>query len=702
MNRTKPSTDSAYARDSLLSAKLRVPAGTPSEAVSRPRLSERLNEGLKAKLTVVCAPAGYGKSTAAGQWARRLPSGAGWVSLDEGDNELWRFWTYVVAAIETASPGFAPFAAKSRALPGEQSPEPFLTSLIKELERMDEPLVLVLDDFHCVSDVRILKSVAFFVEYTPENVHLYLIGRSEPKIPLSRLESRRMAVRLEAEELRFNENEGEEFFRRMGVAVSADESGMLVERTEGWIAAMQLAAISLRDAEDVSGFVCRFSGEHRRIEEYLLEEAFLRQPEELREFLVECSVLKRMNSSLCRAATGNERSGALLEAAVKSNLFLISLDDTRRWYRFHRLFSDFLRRKLSERGPDVLRKLYSRVAEWSREQGLGEEAMDYYLAAGMFESALELAEELIPRMEGGEWPKLRQWLSSVPNEALLAYPSLFFSSVLNDIFERDSLGAARRLELALQWQREHAESWSDEANRRYLGLYFYSKGFYSIQVTGDFAEGKSNFERSWELIPNAERLLFELRESPVHVSILRSRGSEPGSAGRDRSVAYMNRMQEIFSRIDGARGKLHLSYAEVLYLWGELDEAERYALSGLEMTAGEAVKERLPGMITLVRARKAQGHLAEAERLLLDFRKDAERTGDSSLRLYLDTELARFGLDQRDRGMLKAWLRQYGLSTEDSPSAYQLYEYQFLARVLLDFGRLEEADRLLGALYKLA
>src|SRR5215212_460612 len=352
----------------ILATKLYVPPPRP-EAVPRSRLIERLDDGLHRKLTLVSAPAGFGKTTLLGEWATTLPRPAAWLSLDEGDNDPTRFLSYLVAALLTIAPNIG--EGVLGALRSPQPPtESILTALLNEMAAVVEDSVLILDDYHVVDAEAVDDALTFLVEHLPPRMHLVIATREDPPLPIARLRARGQMSELRAAELRFTLTEAAEFLGgAMSLKLSAEEMAALEDRTEGWIAGLQLAALSMRGREDVPGFIRAFAGDNRYVLDYLAEEVLRRQPERIRSFLLRTSVLERLSGPLCDAVTSKEDGGRMLEALERGNFFVVPLDDKRRWYRYHHLFADVLYAHLIAEQPDLVPVLHRRASEWYEQNG---------------------------------------------------------------------------------------------------------------------------------------------------------------------------------------------------------------------------------------------------------------------------------------------------------------------------------------------
>ena len=388
----------------LLAAKLYTPP-LRSELVSRPRLIRRLNAGLDRKLTLISAPAGFGKTTLVSEWihSRRegsygaSPIQAAWLSLDDGDNDLGRFLTYLIGALQTikADTGQGVLAALQSLSP--VNPEPILTSLLNEVAAFPDHLVLVLDDYHVIESQAIDRTLTFILDHLTPQMHLVIASRIEPTLPLSRLRARGQLTELRQADLRFTTEEAIAFLGQViPFPISIEDVRTLEERTEGWITGLQLAAVamqSLGQRDQIAGFMQSFSGSHRYVIDYLVDEVLDQQTPRVQEFLLQTSILHRMVAPLCDAVVGREDSQKTLEGLEAANLFLVPLDDERRWYRYHHLFGDLLKRRLSQAFPEQILELHQRAGTWYQESGDIDEAVHHVLAAGDIEQAAGILED---------------------------------------------------------------------------------------------------------------------------------------------------------------------------------------------------------------------------------------------------------------------------------------------------------------------
>ncbi len=415
----------------ILTTKLYLPRLRPN-VVSRPRLLERLNEGLYRKLTLVSAPAGFGKTTLVSEWVLGCERQAAWLSLDEGENDPARFLTYLVAALQTIAPTLG--AGVLSALHSSQPPPPeaLLTVLLNDLTTISDPFVLVLDDYHVLAAKPVDQALTYLVEHLPPQMHLVIATREDPALPLARLRAGGHLSEVRAAELRFTPVEAAAFLTQaMGLSLPAEDIAALERRTEGWIAGLQLAALSLQGQQDAASFIKSFTGSHHFVLDYLLEEVLGQQSERIQAFLLRTSILDRFCGPLCDAVLlDTSASGqATLDDLERANLFLVPLDNERRWYRYHQLFAELLRQRLASSpggAPDQLNELHRRASQWYEDHGLSLEAFHHAAAAYDVERAARLVEgKGMPLHFRGVVTAILDWLESLPKGVLDARPALW-------------------------------------------------------------------------------------------------------------------------------------------------------------------------------------------------------------------------------------------------------------------------------------
>src|SRR6266699_209922 len=445
-----PSGVAASERDVLLATKLHVPGARPG-LVARPRLAEALGEGLARGMVLVCAPAGFGKTALLADWVRSGNRRVAWLSLDAGDNDPVRFWRHVLAALDRARPGIG---ERVPALlgPPPSSFEGLVTALINELAAQpgEDEIVLVLDDYHLVDAQQVHASLAFLLEHLPPGLRLVVASRSDPPLPLARLRAGGQLAELRAGELRFTAEEAAVLLREgTGADLPGAAAAALAARTEGWAAGLQLAALSLRGQADPAGFVAAFSGSHRYVLDYLAGEVLDRQPEEVRAFLLQTSVLERLSGELCDAVTGRTDGQAMLEQVERANLFLVPLDEVRGWWRYHHLFADLLRARLKQQQPGRVAALHHNAAAWCEEHGLADDAVRHALAAGDTTWAARLIERHFDEtFWPGERATVQRWLAALPAELADTRPRLCLVRAVLALAGSDAEGAGPQLDAA--------------------------------------------------------------------------------------------------------------------------------------------------------------------------------------------------------------------------------------------------------------
>jgi LuxR family maltose regulon positive regulatory protein len=729
-----PAGMDAPERDTLLATKLHVPGPRPG-FVPRPRLVRTLGGGL----VLVCAPAGFGKTALLADWLRSGDRPVAWLSLDAGDNDPVRFWRHLVAALDRVRPGIGERVAP-RLGPPPSSFEGLVTALINELAGPpgDGEIVLVLDDYHLVDAQPVHDSLAFLLEHRPAGLHLVLASRSDPPLPLARLRARGQLTELRTEELRFTTEEAAALLTESagpglpGAAVAA-----LVARTEGWAAGLQLAALSLRGRSDIAGFVAAFSGSHRYILDYLTEEVLDGQPEQVREFLLETSVLERLSGGLCDAVTGRADGQSMLEQVEQAGLFLMPLDEVRGWWRYHHLFADLLRARLPQERPGRVAALHTQAAAWYAEHGLADDAVGHALAAGDNAWAARLVEQhfdetLYLRSEGAT---ARRWLATLPAELARSRPRLALAHGLLAA----TLGRAEEMELAADVAERAlagAASAVDEPFEPSAGpaasmlvnipvMMALRHGFLA-QLRGD-ADGTAAFAaQAIAQLGDGERLLsstahamlaaaewFRGRLADAERAFVASIGGWQVGQPISWGVYQLGQVQSAQGRLDAAAatyqqtldiagqsgppaGPAYVGLAEVAYQRDELDRALPQVTEGIALSRQFLYPASLGvGLVTLAWIRQAQGDpggaleaIAEAGRIALD-------PGVTSLLNPVPAQRARLLLAQGDVAAAARWTHERGLRPDDEPAYPREREYLVLARVLLAQGRPAQALTLL-------
>jgi LuxR family transcriptional regulator, maltose regulon positive regulatory protein len=414
----------------LVWSKLVAPAPRAG-LITRAGLQSLLQARLVAKLCLLDAPAGFGKTTLLAQWQAAAGGGrVAWVSLDEGDNDPTRFWVYVVEALRTVEPGLGTAALQALQRTSLDHERVVLPSLLNDLSGVVSSLVLVLDDYHLITNPACHQTLSFFLDHLPAPVHVVLATRVDPPLPLASMRAGQELAELRVAELQFTDEEAFALLNTsMGLQLATEDVERLAERTEGWAAGLYLAGLSLRGREDPSAFIATFHGDNRHVADYLAAEVLARQPSEITTFLLRTSVLRRLSGPLCDAMLEAEGSSLRLKELERSNLFLVPLDDHREWYRYHQLFAELLRLELASREPGLVPVLHRRAAAWHRFAGDVDEAIYHATAAGEFGEAGELiASHWLAYWRRGRRATVTRWLEGLPEEAIRADPPVAFVS----------------------------------------------------------------------------------------------------------------------------------------------------------------------------------------------------------------------------------------------------------------------------------
>jgi len=752
----------------VLATKLYIPPPRPG-IVPRPRLVERLNEGLAAgrKLTLISASAGFGKTTLVSEWVTALtpnpsPSGRGvrsysnagvraaWVSLDEGDNDPVRFLSYLVAALQMLAPNLGVGALAVLQSPQPPPSESILTNLLNEIAAIPDHFILVLDDYHAIDAKPVDQALTFLIEHQPPQMHLVIATREDPHLPLARLRARGQLTELRAADLRFTPAEAAEFLNRMmGLKLRDADITALDARTEGWIAGLQLAALSMQGRSDTAGFIQAFTGSHRFVLDYLAGEVLERQPERVRNFLLQTAILDRLSGSLCDAVTAQNGGRGMLETLERGNLFLIPLDDQRQWYRYHHLFADVLQAHLIEAQPELVSSLHQRASAWYEQNGYPPDAIRHALTAEDYERAARLIELAWSAMDisyqSSTW---LVWVKALPDVQIRARPvlSMGYAWALLDGGELEASEA--RLQDAERWLDNPTDKMVvvDEEQFRSLPASIATARAYRSLALGDVPGTVKYAQQALKVAPEDDQVRRIQAISLLGLAQYASGDLEAAERALADFHTNLQKTGEILTLISitflladirVALGRLHeaeISYQHTLRLAtgqgepmplgtadlyrglgelsierGDLEAAAQHLLTSQklgEQTATTDWPHRL--CVSQARLKEAQGDLDEALALL-----------DEAERVYIRGPLpdvrpiaalkAQVWLKQGKLAEALRWAREQGLSVDDEIHYTREFEHITLARVLIaagksdrEAGSLDEATRLLGRLLKAA
>ena len=646
---------------SLLSTKFYIPAPRLN-GVPRPTLIERLNEGLDRKLTLISAPAGFGKTTLVSQWIAGCGQSIAWLSLDEGDNDQVRFLSYLVAALQTIRAGIGEGLLAVLQSPQRPQAEAILTTLLNEISVIPEQFILILDDYHLIDSQAVDHALAFLVEHQPPQMHLVIATREDPDLPLARLRARGQLTELRAADLRFTPAEASEFLNEaMGLNLSAEEITALEARTEGWIAGLQLAALSMQNQEDIPGFIQAFTGSHHFVLDYLIEEVLEQQPESVQAFLLRTSILDRLCGPLCDAVLLDPSASGqkTLEYLEHANLFIVPLDNERRWYRYHHLFAELLRQRLQQAGR--VAEYHMRASQWYEDNGFQLEAFRHAAAANEIDRAQRLIEA---KGMGLHLPDattvVLSWLDSLPASVLDARPYLRWkhaslllimgqtsgveerlqatetalaaaalSGAEPDDKVRDMIGkiAVARADLALMQQRPeimlvqaqraleylHAENLGYRSEAiRFMGHSHFLRGDRNAAGRA-YAEalslGKASGDISTTLFATTLLAQVQVLENQLYLA----------------AETYQSVMPQMSEYSPANAGVVHEGLAGIYYEWNDLDTAEQHGLQSLRLARqyDQLVNRLLTIQVLLARLKLACGDVDAAAALLAEAQQTA-------------------------------------------------------------------------------
>src|ERR671910_465861 len=737
--------------DSLVSTKLR-PSQARSNLVARPRLTARLEREVGRKLTLISAPAGFGKTTLLVEWLRERAGGDGcvaWLSLDEGDNDPVRFMSYLVAALRrTGEEEFGEGVLAALRSPGPPRMEAVLGALINELADLPGEVAVVLDDYHIIDSENVHWSVTFLLERLPENVHLVISGRVDPPVPLARLRARGQMVELHAADLRFTPEEAAAFLNDvMGLNLSAGDVAALEQVTEGWIAALQLAALSMRERKDISGFIRSFSGSHRDVFDFLAEEVLQRQTDQVQTFLLETSILDRLSGPLCDALTGRNNGQRTLERLEREDLLVVPLDDDRVWYRYHHLFADFLRGRLRRESPERTVELHLRASEWYEENALVAEAVNHALSAGDHERAARLMESGVGQTwYRGEVMTLLDWLRKLPKEAMLRRPLLvvWYAAALMLVGRFDGVESLlREAESAVgafgEGGGEEPQLRADEADPQHVLATAAAVRSLHARLQGDPQGAIEHARRALALLPadnldprpfaalclaEAYRVADDLEAANATFAETAKLSQAAGhdyialtamgslsrlrmSQGRLREADTSLRQALGFAAERGAEllpavGRVRIAMGELHYERDELDPSERELTLGTELAerAGE-LEVLVRGQVALSRVRRARGDTGGAPKLAPKAARLGREAGAPQAIVGAALWKARLHL-MRDEPQVAASDLERASGVSDVPRSTRDSERISLARLLIAREDYDEALQLLDRLREAA
>ena len=686
----------------ILATKLYLPSPR-AKVVLRPRLTERLNEGLHRKLTLVSAPAGFGKTTLVSEWVTGSERRAAWLSLDEGDNDPARFLAYVVAALQTVAPNIGQGILRVLQSPQPPSTEAVLTTLLNEITSVPDSFMLVLDDYHVLDAKPLDRALTFLLEHLPPQMHLVITTREDPQLPLARLRAGGQLTELRASDLRFTPAEAAEFLKGvMGLGLSAQDIALLESRTEGWIAGLQLAALSMQGHQDVTSFIKSFTGSHRFVLDYLVEEVLQRQPESARSFLLQTAILDRLSGPLCNAVTEREDGGRMLDALERSNLFVVSLDDKRHWYRYHHLFAEVLQARSLAEHPDQVAESHRRASAWYEQNALPFEAIRHAFAAEDLERAAGLVELAARAMLAHrQEERFIGWLKALPEElvkirpVLNAYSAVALVAVDLGVSEARLEDAERLLDLTAHTSdqpgiRSAPMVIADEEEFRSLPGIIAITRAYHAGALGDVLGSLRYASKALDTLPEGDHFWRGAAAALLGLAYWTRGELEAAHKFFSDGIASLRMTGDITQSNSGA-----FVLADIRTAQGRLREVARLYEEALHLAAGQG-GVMLPGAADLYvgmsELRREQGDLESAVRCLVESRELGSYNGLANNRYRWYVAMARIKEAQGDFGGALGLLDEAERLYIPSPDPYVRPIAALRTRVWVGQGRLPEAQ----------
>lgn len=709
-----------------LTTKLYLPSPR-QELVDRPVLLDRLKEGLRGKLTLVSAPAGFGKTSLVAAWRKECETPLAWISLDEEDNEPARFLDYLVGALQMVDEDLGDESAELLRRPATPPLKIVLTSILNEINAYDKEFVLAFDDYHVITQHGIHEALSFLIEHLAPHAHALIATRSDPPFPLGRLRARGELKELRAADLRFNVTEAAIFLNDvMNLGLKHNDVAALEERTEGWIAGLQLSALTLQGRTNRSELVKEFAGDNRFVLDYLLEEVLNCQPEKVQDFLLRTSVLTRLNGPLCDAITEDQSGHEMLEQLERANLFLTRLDSRGEWFRYHHLFADLLRLKLKQKQPGAIRELQMKASHWCENNNLSDEAINYALAAQDWDRALNLIEPIaFHQISLGGFERMKYWVEAIPEVAFKTRPLLFPFYVPTllykeefdktekylQIVEEAEPEALRQRLMSLVWStrslvaaaRSQAE-WAEECSRKAAEFLLpddikqravvMQTKVRAASVRGNAKEIEEALLAALPVYRQAEHLIFQ-------VWGLTALGFIRALQGRLRAAA-----ETLQSALQFSRESLHTRPETLLYShtficnihreWNDIENAKTHLNEALTIIR-QTGRETFPAFVTenlksLALMLDLFGDQAQADILIDNGLRRMRRCGDEVVPKQLEA-LKAFMVLRRggDISLVNRWAESSGLTADDEPAYATEFPLLVFVRWLIASGKAKQA-----------
>lgn len=733
----------------MLLTKLHIPPAGKN-IVHRPELFEKLNEGLKRKLILISAPAGFGKTTIVSDWINQYKIPTAWFSLDQGDNDPAEFLIYIISAIKSLEPAYGDGAIRLLNSPNSPSAESIASLLINEILNINQNFLLVLDDFHLIRSNEVLNLVTYLLEHIPGTIHIVILTRSDPALSVSRLRSQGQLVELRSSELSFSVNEISVLFnKKLKLGLSSDDVNTLETKTEGWVAGLQLTAISMQGREDISRFIQDLKGDNRYIMDYLMEEVLKIQSDDIKEFLLQTSILEQMSAPLCNKMLNRNDSHLILEMLEKNNMFVIPLDEERSWYRYHHLFAELLKQRLKQKDTAVLTILHNTACEWFNNNAMPLFAIEHALKATNFEKSIQLLGQTAEGMwKNGQHAAILKYGDMLPDELIKTNPEFGFyyawiliaagkihkaepflvsaeeiteeqiknknSSNEDILYNKKLLGKIAVAFAYLNSHLEHSQKIFDyckiaKDNLSEDNVLWYSWVWFSYGVAhfskGDLRESNKAFNKAFEygkksgniyLISTIAIRMAENEQQLGHYKSAYKKCSDLLALMKDKGYSEITRTEWTFAALYFIMGISHFMWADMDRAYENIKMAYDLCKSGRDIYLNIFVLMVYSVVLKERGDNELKNKIDEMELLMKE--NDAP---PYLISMYIGWKIF-FLIENNQIDEANRIASEYGLDTDKKKTHANEGAYASYARLLLAQNKLDEAEMLLSGLYELA
>jgi LuxR family transcriptional regulator, maltose regulon positive regulatory protein len=733
----------------VLLTKLHIPP-VGDNIVHRPELHEKLNRGLSRKLIVISAPAGFGKTALLSDWINQHKIPTAWFSLDKGDNDPVEFLSYIISGIQSIHAAFGQIALKLIKSPNEPNPVSITGLLINDILKINQDFLLVLDDFHLISNHEIIKLVAFLLERIPDNIHIVISTRSDPTLPVARLRSQNQLVELRSSDLSFSANEISDLFKKLKLKLSIDDVYSLETITEGWIAGLQLSALSMQGREDISGFIHDLKGDNRYILDYLMEEVLKIQTDDIREFLIQTSVLEQMSAPLCNKVLNRNDSRLILETLDKNNMFIVPLDDERHWYRYHHLFADLLKQRLQQKEQMVIIDIHKKACEWFEQNNMVDSAIEHALEIKNYEKSIQLLGEVVERMwENGLHAAILKYGNLIPDELIKNNPGfcLYYAWIListgkpeqakpyltsaenvtknrlndknisreNMDYNKNLLGRIfvalaylnsneERPERIIEYCEKAMENLKED-NPLWFSWIWFSYGI-AYNAGGDIQESNRAFKKAWEYGEKSGNLYlisaiaFRVADNEQQLGHYRSAYKKCS----DLLTFMKKRGYSQIAKTEWTYAGLFTVMASSQAVWANMDKAHEYIKIAYDLSkTTRDISVKIPVLMLYAIVLFECGDTTGSEKIMNEMEDLMKQNYIAPFLIYIYLSLKLFILIEMGQlDQAENLISAYGLGLDKKKSHIDDAAYISYVRLLLAQYKLDEAESLLSELYTLA